>query len=80
MDEHLTDPPADRKPCECSVNEAKTELRAAFTDALITHDLEWADGVSSKGADKQIDNLVDKLVAPVGWCSECRPEGDCVHD
>ena len=73
-DTHLTDPPDQKPPCECDVNEAKRALSDAVDEMMFSFGLELADGVSPKEAGRQIDDLIDRLVAPVGTCGECMPE------
>lgn len=73
-DDHLVDPPDSKPPCECSVDEAKHFLRVEFDDIMAEAGLEFADGISVAEANKQIDDLIDRLVAPVGSCADCKPE------
>ena len=73
-DDSRVDPPSDKPPCECDVNEAKRALSDAVDEMMFSFGLELADCVSPKEAGRQIDDLIDRLVAPVGSCAECRPE------
>mgnify|MGYP001559738288 CR=1 FL=1 len=69
-----TDPPDPVPPCECNAENAKSELRERMDDILAAWDLEWADDLTIKRTNQMLDDLIDKLVAPVGVCEDCRPE------
>ena len=75
-DDHLVDAPDPKAPCQCDINAAKHDLRVFVDDLLYTHNLEWAATITVSRANSELDDLMDRLIEPVGSCAECAPEPD----